>query len=163
MRKPIIAGNWKMHKTPSEAADFVAALARKVEAYNDVERVVIPSFVALPGAAEAARGTAILIGAQDVHHEEKGAFTSCIAASMLVGLVEYVIVGHSETRQYLNVTDELVNKKAKNATGNRLAQPGHGTSSYHARPHPPQLRSITGCSIVTSCPHKQRAAPKLMS
>jgi triosephosphate isomerase len=113
MRKPIIAGNWKMHKTPSEAAEFVAALAPKVEAYGDVERVVIPPFVALPGAAEAARGTALLIGAQDVHHEEKGAFTSCIAASMLVGLAEYVIVGHSETRQHLNVTDELVNKKAK--------------------------------------------------
>jgi triosephosphate isomerase len=63
--------------------------------------------------AEVARGTALRVGAQDVHHEEKGAFTSCIAANMLVGLAEYVIVGHSETRQYLNVTDELVNQKAR--------------------------------------------------
>jgi triosephosphate isomerase len=113
MRTPIIAGNWKMHKTPTESAEFVRALAPKIEAYSGVERIVIPPYVSLPGAAEAARGTALLVGAQDVHHEEKGAFTGCVAANMLVGLAEYVIVGHSETRQYLNVSDELVNKKAK--------------------------------------------------
>ena len=113
MRKPIIAGNWKMYKTPSEAAAFVKELAPALKDYPQAERVVIPPFVALPVVAAAIAATGLQLGAQDVHHQEKGAYTGCIAASMLAGLVEYVIVGHSETRQYLGVTDEMVNQKAK--------------------------------------------------
>ena len=112
MRTPIIAGNWKMHKTPAETTEFVSELAPQVAGFSGVETIVIPPYVALPGAAAAAGGTTVKVGAQDVHHAEKGAFTSSIAAHMLMGLVEYVIVGHSETRQYLGVTDELVNQKA---------------------------------------------------
>jgi triosephosphate isomerase (TIM) len=120
MRIPIIAGNWKMFKSPSEAVAFVTELAPKLAAYATIERVVIPPYVAISGVADSLKGSGIRVGAQDVHHEEKGAFTSSIAASMLVGLVEYVIVGHSETRQYLGVTDELVNRKAKAALAHGL-------------------------------------------
>lgn len=120
MRTPIIAGNWKMHKTPAESVEFVKALAPRLAEFPKVERVVIPTFVALPGVRDVLAVTDIAVGAQDVHHEEKGAFTGCIAASMLVGLAEYVIVGHSETRKYLGVTDELVNKKAKAALAHGL-------------------------------------------
>jgi triosephosphate isomerase len=105
MRKPIIAGNWKMYKTPGESVDFVRALAPKLAAYTGVERVVCPTFVALAGVADALKGTAIKVGAQSVHWEAQGAFTSQIAPPMLQGLVEYVIIGHSECRAYLNETD----------------------------------------------------------
>jgi triosephosphate isomerase (TIM) len=120
MRIPIIAGNWKMHKTPKESVAFVKQITPHLEAFSGVERVVIPTYVALPAVSEILAGSAIKVGAQDVHHEEKGAFTSCISANMLEGLVEYVVVGHSETRQYLGVTDELVNKKAKAALAHGL-------------------------------------------
>jgi triosephosphate isomerase len=76
--------------------------------------------VALPGVAEALAGTEITVGAQDVHWEENGAFTSQIAPNMLEGLVKYVIIGHSETREYQGVTDEMVNKKAKAALAHGL-------------------------------------------
>jgi triosephosphate isomerase len=111
MRTPIIAGNWKMHKTVQESVDFVHELAPALAAYAGVERVVCPTFVALAAAAEALRGTPIKVGAQNAS-EDKGAYTSQIAPNMLVGLAEYVIIGHSECRQYLGDTDALVNKKA---------------------------------------------------
>lgn len=115
MRIPIIAGNWKMNKTPAEAVAFVNAIKDDLIALKGAERVVCPAYVALPGVQAALAGTDIAVGAQDVHWEESGAFTSQIAPNMLVGLVKYVIIGHSETRQYQGVTDEMVNKKAKAA------------------------------------------------
>jgi triosephosphate isomerase len=120
MRKPMIAGNWKMNKTPAEAFDFVNELKETLAAYEHIERVVCPPYVAITGVAGALRGSGIYVGAQDVHHEASGAFTSSVSAPMLKGLVEYVIVGHSETRQYLGVTDELVNLKAKAALASGL-------------------------------------------
>ncbi len=120
MRTPIIAGNWKMHKTPAEAVAFVNAIKGALAELSAVERVVCPPYVALPGVAEALHNTDIAVGAQDVHWEESGAFTSQISAPMLVGLVKYVIVGHSETRQYQGVTDEMVNRKAKAALSHGL-------------------------------------------
>ena len=113
MRVPMIAGNWKMNKTPGEAFDFVNELKDEIALYEKVEKVVIPPYVALAGVTGALRGSRIKVGAQDVHHEVSGAYTSSISAPMLKGIVEYVVVGHSETRQYLNVTDELVNLKTK--------------------------------------------------
>ena len=120
MRVPIIAGNWKMHKTPDEAVAFVNAIKESLVKLNAVERVVCPPYVALPGVQQALAGTDIAVGAQDVHWEEQGAFTSQIAPGMLEGLVTYVIVGHSETRAYQGVTDEMVNKKAKAALAHGL-------------------------------------------
>ncbi len=113
MRLPIIAGNWKMYKAPAEAVEFVRALAPLLSPLDKAERVVCPPFVAIPGVAEALKGTPIKVGAQNVHWEKQGAFTSSVAPSMLQGLVEYVIIGHSEVRQYLGETDEMINKKAK--------------------------------------------------
>ncbi|MBL8134948.1 MAG: triose-phosphate isomerase [Anaerolineae bacterium] len=113
MRTPIVAGNWKMYKTNSEAASFVRELALRIAAYSNVERVVCPPFVALAGVAEAVVGTPIKVGAQNVHWEDQGAYTSQIAPPMLVGLAEYVIIGHSECRAYLGETDEMINRKAK--------------------------------------------------
>jgi triosephosphate isomerase (TIM) len=113
MRTPIIAGNWKMYKTVTEAVDFVRELTPRLASLTTVERVVCPTYLAIPSVAEALRGTDIQVGAQGVHWENQGAFTSQISPSMLQGLVNYVIIGHSETRQYLAETDENVNKKTK--------------------------------------------------
>lgn len=115
MRKPIIAGNWKMYKTVDEAAAFVRELAPRLAPFTGVERVVCPPFVALAAVADALKGTDILVGAQNVHWEAQGAYTSQIAPTMLQGLVEYVIIGHSECRAYLYETDEDINRKAKAA------------------------------------------------
>jgi triosephosphate isomerase len=115
MRKPIIAGNWKMYKTVAESVSFVRELAPRLAGISGVELVVCPTFVALASVAEALKGTNIHVGAQSVHWEAQGAFTSQIAPTMLQGLVDYVIIGHSECRAYLNETDETVNKKVKAA------------------------------------------------
>jgi triosephosphate isomerase len=120
MRTPIIAGNWKMHKTVSESVAFVKELAPALAPYDTVERVVCPTFVALTGVAEALSDTPIKVGSQTVHWEEQGAFTSQVSPTMLQGIVEYVIVGHSENRAYLAETDEIVNKKAQAALAKGL-------------------------------------------
>lgn len=113
MRKPIIAGNWKMYKNWSESVSFVKELAPRLAAFTGVEQVVCPTYVALAGVANALQGTGIKVGAQSVHWEAQGAFTSQISPAMLKDLVEYVIIGHSECRAYLGETDETVNKKVK--------------------------------------------------
>ena len=115
MRTPIIAGNWKMYKTLIESVDFVRELAPQLAPYSNVERVVCPVYVALAGVAKALKDTEIKVGAQSMHWEAQGAFTSQISPTMLQGLVEYVIIGHSECRAYLNETNETVNKKVKAA------------------------------------------------
>lgn len=113
MRKPIIAGNWKMFKTLDESVAFVKELAPQLARYTGVERVVAPTFVSIAAVANALKGTDIKVSAQNVHWENSGAYTSQISPAMLQGLVEYVIIGHSECRAYLGETDEGVNKKAK--------------------------------------------------
>ena len=109
MRKPIIAGNWKMNKTPSEAKDLVTALAPLVaDATCDV--VVCPPAVNLTTVAEAIKGTNIKLGAQNMHWKESGAYTGELSADMLKACgVEYVVLGHSERRQYFGETDQTVN------------------------------------------------------
>ena len=120
MRTPIIAGNWKMFKTAQESVEFVKVLAPALAAYSSVARVVCPPFVALAGVADALKGTPIKVGAQNVHWEESGAYTSQISPTMLQGLVEYVIIGHSECRAYLGETDADINRKAKAALAHGL-------------------------------------------
>ncbi|MBK8025964.1 MAG: triose-phosphate isomerase [Chloroflexi bacterium] len=113
MRTPIVAGNWKMFKTVVDAVSFVTELAPRLAEYSAVERVVCPPFVALSGVANALAGSSLKVGAQNAHWEDQGAYTSQISPAMLVGLVEYVIIGHSECRAYLCETDEMINRKAK--------------------------------------------------
>jgi triosephosphate isomerase len=115
MRKPIIAGNWKMYKTLNESVDFVRELAPQLASYTGVERIVCPTFVALAAVADALKNTDIHVGAQNLHWEAQGAYTSQIAPTMLQGLAEYVIIGHSECRAYLHETDEDINRKVKAA------------------------------------------------
>ncbi|MFF2889558.1 MULTISPECIES: triose-phosphate isomerase [Paenibacillus] len=110
-RTPIIAGNWKMFKTVSEATAFFAEVKGKAEVAG-VESVICAPFTALPALVEAAKGTTIAIGAQNVHFEDNGAFTGEISGLMLKDLgVKYVIIGHSERRAYFAESDEIVNKK----------------------------------------------------
>lgn len=115
MRTPIIAGNWKMYKTIDEAVAFVRELAPAIETYDSVERIVCPPFIALDAVSKALKNTDLKVGAQSMHWEAQGAYTSQISPTMLQELVEYVIIGHSECRAYLNETDESVNKKVKAA------------------------------------------------
>ena len=110
-RKKIAAGNWKMNKTPKEAVDFVEALKPRV-AGAEAEVVVCVPYVCLPGVLKAAEGSNIKVGAQNMHWEEKGAYTGEISGQMLADMgVEYVVIGHSERRQYFAETDETVNRK----------------------------------------------------
>ena len=120
MRVPILAGNWKMNKTVDEAIDLVRELRRLVLDVEGVEIVVCPAFVALASVAGALKGTKLKVGAQDMHWEEKGAFTGEVSPTMLEGLCDYVIIGHSERRQYFGETDESVNRKVKAALAHGL-------------------------------------------
>jgi len=121
MRKPIIAGNWKMNKTITEAIELVNGLKRNLYKIEDVDIVVCPPFTALSETAEITADSNIKLGAQDLFWEEKGAFTGEISAAMLKDAgAEYVIIGHSERRQYFNETNASVNKKLKKALSSGL-------------------------------------------
>ena len=115
MGKYIIAGNWKMNKLPSETYDYVKEVVAAT-AGSECEVVCCTPYVCLAPAIEAAKGTHVKIGAENLHFEDKGAFTGEVSADMLVDLgVQYVIMGHSERREYNAETDETVNLKAKKA------------------------------------------------
>ena len=116
MRKPIIAGNWKMHNTGAQGVALVNELAKLTADAKDVDIVVCPTFTTLSTVATALAGTNIHMGAQNMHWEKKGAFTGEITAEMLKDVCcEYVLVGHSERRQYFAETDATVNNKVKAA------------------------------------------------
>ena len=138
MRKKVITGNWKMNKLPNEAISFIEELAPLVkETENEV--VLCVPYTNLFYALLTVQGTNIKIGAQNMHFEEKGAYTGEVSGEMLKSIgVEYVIIGHSERRQYFNETDETVNKKLKKAltvglkpivcVGENLEQRENGTA-----------------------------------
>lgn len=120
MRKAIIAGNWKMNNTISEAATLIEELKPMVkEATCDV--VVCPTFLSLSAVVDLCKGTNIKVGAQNMHFEESGAFTGEVSPKMLKEIgVDFVVIGHSERRQYFNETDETVNKKLKAAFAHEI-------------------------------------------
>ncbi len=120
MRKKVIAGNWKMNMLPNEAIKFIEDLAPAVKDTENEVILCVP-YTDLFYALLTAQGTNIKIGAQNMHFEENGAYTGEVSAKMLKSInVEYVIIGHSERRQYFNETDETVNKKIKAAFANKL-------------------------------------------
>ena len=115
-RRRVAAGNWKMYKTQSETQAFLSAFAALIRDVNQCDIVIAPPYTALRAAVEAARGTQIAIGAQDVFWEKEGAFTGEVSPQMLVEIgCRYVIIGHSERRQFFGETDETVSKKTKTA------------------------------------------------
>ncbi len=121
MRKPIIAGNWKLFKTQLEAVDFVNSIKPLVANQQNVEIVIAPVFTALAAAAQAMQGSNIRLAAQDCFWEEGGAFTGEVSPGLLKDVgCSHVIIGHSERRQYFGETDETVNKKTRAAIAQGL-------------------------------------------
>ena len=139
MRRPIIAGNWKMHKTVQDALDVAIGLKRKFYTFGEADIVICPAFTALSKVYDEISDSSIMLGAQDMYWEEEGAFTGEISPKMLKDVgVRYVIIGHSERRVYFGETDEAVNKKVKTALkygmipimciGERLEERDNGTT-----------------------------------
>ena len=114
LRKAVIAGNWKMNKTPSETTELITAM-KPLVADADCGVVLCVPFVDVPAAVEAAKGSNIKIGAENVHFKDSGAFTGEVSADMLLELVEYVVIGHSERRTYFGETDQTVNLRTLKA------------------------------------------------
>ncbi|HWR57797.1 MAG TPA: triose-phosphate isomerase [Thermodesulfovibrionales bacterium] len=121
MRRPFIAANWKMNKTVSEAVDFVQSFLPSIRDIHDAEIVIAPSFTALFSVGAKLKGTNVRLSAQNVFYEEKGAFTGEVSLPMIKDAgCDYVIIGHSERRQYFNETDETVNKRIKASVKNGM-------------------------------------------
>ncbi|MBA7567263.1 Triosephosphate isomerase [subsurface metagenome] len=115
MRVPMIAGNWKMNTTVSEAVRLANEMRQGLEEISGVDKLICPPFVSLAAVGELIKGSSIKLGAQNLYFEEKGAYTGEISPLMLADLCEFVIIGHSERRQYFGENGEIVSKKVQSA------------------------------------------------
>ena len=121
MRKPFIAANWKMNKTSQETEEFINAFIPLVKDISDVDMLIAPTFISIETASRLLKSSNVLLGAQNVYHEESGAYTGEISPDMLLAAgCSHVIIGHSERREYFSETDEVVNKKIKLARSKGL-------------------------------------------
>ena len=140
MRTPIMAGNWKMHKTISEAVALAQGIKEATSTTSAAEIVICPPFLAISAVADAVANSQVNLGAQNMHWEAQGAFTGEVSPAMLSGLCQYVILGHSERRQYFAETDTAVNQKTMAAfahgltpiicVGENLEQNERGETAY---------------------------------
>jgi triosephosphate isomerase (TIM) len=119
-RTPLIAANWKMNLSVSDGVALVTAMRSQLEEIVGVETVVCPPFVSLDAIHRALESSSILVGAQNVYWADRGAFTGEVSPAMLAGLCRYVIIGHSERRQYFGVTDDIVNRQIRSLIPHQL-------------------------------------------
>jgi triosephosphate isomerase (TIM) len=120
MRKPFIAGNWKMFKTAEETVTFLNELKLKLSDVNDKDILVCPSYTSLSDAKKVLDNSNIYLGSQDIYYEEKGAFTGAISPLMVKEFCTHAIVGHSERREFFNESNEVINLKIKSALNNNI-------------------------------------------
>jgi triosephosphate isomerase len=146
MRRPILAGNWKMNKGGADAVEFVRSIRRGLSDIKGVDKVLCPPYTALAALKDPLAATDIALGAQNMYWEEKGAYTGEISAPMLRELCQYVILGHSERRAYFGETDEAVNRKIKAALAYGLFPivcVGETETQYDAR----QTEAVVGGQV----------------
>jgi triosephosphate isomerase len=146
MQKKLIAGNWKMNKTSAEATILVRALQKNIGAINEVEVILCPPFTALAAVYNITSGSNITLGGQNLHWKDSGAYTGEVSAAMLKEAgCKYVIIGHSERREYFGETNDTINKKLKSALrydlipilciGEKLAERENGKAFYVVENH----------------------------
>lgn len=119
-RTPLVAGNWKMNTNLEEAVNLIKTMQPQLNKIQGVEKVLCPPFISLTAARGLIKGSTVKLGAQNMFYEEKGAFTGEVSCLMLKDLCDYVILGHSERRQYFGETDDIINKKIKLAVQHNL-------------------------------------------